>query len=191
LTLPPSGRKRPSKKGDAYFGLCPTCHKNDGCTNVGRSHWFYCKEHKKKWCAGANLFSDWRDQSEDEQRQQYDAIGLGEFEEVEPYFPATVKMSGCSFGCRGATMTRIYEALDMTEDQMARAGLDLDLFDCARRLITRNIDLDDRRAVEEASNPLHPDFPPHWLDAVLIAARDLQIINAAKHLNNPNDDLPF
>ena len=25
--------------GNQYFGVCPECHKNDGCINVGRSHW--------------------------------------------------------------------------------------------------------------------------------------------------------
>jgi hypothetical protein len=52
-----------------YFGLCPTCHKTDGYLNVGRSHWFVCDEHRTKWCAGANLFSSWREETEAEQRE--------------------------------------------------------------------------------------------------------------------------
>jgi hypothetical protein len=67
-----------------YFGGCPHCGRADGCTNVGRSHWFFCKTHKTKWCIGWNLFSSWRDQTEDEQRRAYDEIGLGEFTTVEP-----------------------------------------------------------------------------------------------------------
>jgi len=66
------------------FGGCPHCGQTDGCTNVGRSHWFFCKAHKTKWCIGANLFSSWRHETEDEQRRQYDEIGLGEFTEVKP-----------------------------------------------------------------------------------------------------------
>jgi hypothetical protein len=72
-------------EADSYFGLCPTCHKTDGYTNVGRSHWFFCEEHQKKWCAGANLFSGWREETEEDQRELYETIGLGRFEEVRPY----------------------------------------------------------------------------------------------------------
>jgi hypothetical protein len=70
---------------DDYFGLCPICHKDDGYLNIGRSHWFYCKEHKKRWCAGGNLFSSWRHQTEKEQRKLYDEVGMSEFATVEPY----------------------------------------------------------------------------------------------------------
>jgi hypothetical protein len=69
---------------ESYFGGCPECGKTDGYANVGRSHWFFCKPHKTKWCIGSNLFSGWRSQTEDEQRRAYDAIGLGAFTEVEP-----------------------------------------------------------------------------------------------------------
>jgi hypothetical protein len=72
-------------KIEGYFGLCPVCHKYDGRANAGRSHHFYCKEHKTSWCAGSNLFSDWRHQTEEEQRKIWDAIGLDGFADVEPY----------------------------------------------------------------------------------------------------------
>jgi hypothetical protein len=70
-----------------YFGLCPVCHETDGYANAGRSHRFYCREHKTSWCVGSNLFSSWRDQTEAEQRAIWDEIGLDDFEDVEPYFP--------------------------------------------------------------------------------------------------------
>jgi len=71
-----------------YFGLCPVCHKTDGSLNVGRSHWFYCKEHKKCWCAGSNVFSSWRDQTEQEQRQRYAEIGFDNYDEIDcAYIP--------------------------------------------------------------------------------------------------------
>ena len=73
--------------GNEYFGVCPQCHKNDGCINVGRSHWFYCKEHRVKWCVGANLFSSWRYQTEDEQRRIYNDLGFGEFQQIEECHP--------------------------------------------------------------------------------------------------------
>jgi hypothetical protein len=75
----------PEKRFDAYFGTCPVCHKSDGFLNVGRSHWHYCKEHKTTWCSGSNLFSSWRNETEDEQRKLYDEVGMAEFENVTPY----------------------------------------------------------------------------------------------------------
>lgn len=70
-----------------YFGLCPVCHETDGYANAGRSHRFYCKEHKTSWCVGSNLFSSWCYQTEAEQRAIWDEIGLNDFENVEPYVP--------------------------------------------------------------------------------------------------------
>ncbi len=67
-----------------YFGGCPECGDQDGYTNVGRSHWIFCKEHRTKWCVGSNLFSSWHEETEAEQRQAYEDIGLGGFREVEP-----------------------------------------------------------------------------------------------------------
>lgn len=72
---------------DHYDGGCPVCGGVDGMANVGRTHWYYCLEHKKKWSPGANLYSGWRNQSEEEQRRIYDEIGLSGFEEVVPLFP--------------------------------------------------------------------------------------------------------
>jgi hypothetical protein len=70
---------------DDYFGLCPICHKTDGYANAGRFHRFFCKEHKTSWGAGSNLFSDWRDQTEEEQHRIWDEIGLDDFQDVEPW----------------------------------------------------------------------------------------------------------
>src|SRR5262249_53662843 len=81
---PPRFRPDPDP-GVAHFGGCPICHKYDGHANVGRSHVFYCKEHKKAWNVGSNLFSGWADQTEEEQRRIWDKIGLDQFEEVAPY----------------------------------------------------------------------------------------------------------
>lgn len=35
---------------------------------------------------GANLFSSWRDQTEEEHRRIWNEIGLDDFEDVKPYF---------------------------------------------------------------------------------------------------------
>jgi hypothetical protein len=149
----------------APFDSCPTCHKTDGYANVSRSHWFYCKEHQKKWCAGSNLLSSWRDETEAEQREKYDAIGLGQFDEVVPHFNV-VDFCGWS----GNVMARISEILGMTNDEIIRNGLDLDLFDCARLLVDKGVNLSDRKAVEEALF-MSSQSPPRWVDAVIEAAR--------------------
>ena len=49
----------------AYFGVCPVCGNEDGYLNIGRTHFFHCREHKIAWDIGANLFSSWRDESEE------------------------------------------------------------------------------------------------------------------------------
>ncbi len=67
-----------------YFGGCPECGGQDGYTNVGRSHWVFCKAHRTMWCIGWNLFSSWQYETEAEQRLAYDTIGLGRFTEVKP-----------------------------------------------------------------------------------------------------------
>jgi hypothetical protein len=64
-----------------YFGGCPTCGRADGYRNAGKSHRFFRDVHKTSWCVGSNLFSTWRDQTEDEQRA---AWHIGDYEEVEP-----------------------------------------------------------------------------------------------------------
>ena len=72
---------------NGYFRLCPVCHKVDGYANAGRTHRFYCREHRTSWIAGSNLFSDWRHETEEQQRRIYNEIGLPDFADVEPYFP--------------------------------------------------------------------------------------------------------
>jgi len=68
-----------------YFGVCPKCHKNDGYINVGKSQWFYCKEHRACWCIGVNLFSSWKYETLEGQEEVYDALGMENYTEVVPY----------------------------------------------------------------------------------------------------------
>jgi hypothetical protein len=70
-----------------YFGTCPHCHDYDGWINIGRGHWFFCDEHKVRWCVGSNLFSQWRFQTEQEQRAIYDKYDLGSYTEVREHQP--------------------------------------------------------------------------------------------------------
>ncbi len=53
-----------------HFGGCPQCFQETGrlysdkYIDVGREHWFVCRQHRNKWCAGANLFGSWREHTE-------------------------------------------------------------------------------------------------------------------------------
>jgi hypothetical protein len=49
----------------APLGCCPICGFSGLYCNVSRTHWFYCPEHKLSWCAGSNLFSGWRYETEE------------------------------------------------------------------------------------------------------------------------------
>jgi hypothetical protein len=66
---------------DDYFGVCPICQRQNGCRSIGRDHWFVCDTHKMKWWVGSNLFSSWRDQTEEELRANMDK--LARYREVE------------------------------------------------------------------------------------------------------------
>jgi hypothetical protein len=46
------------------FGGCPLCGCADNIWNIGREHWSVCHRHKTKWHIGSNLFSSWKDESE-------------------------------------------------------------------------------------------------------------------------------
>jgi hypothetical protein len=74
-----------------HFGVCPICHKTDGFANAGKSHRFYCRKHRVSWGVGSNLFSSWRNQTEEEQRRIWNEIGLNDFEDVEPHHPVTLR----------------------------------------------------------------------------------------------------
>jgi hypothetical protein len=54
----------------------------DGHINVGREHWFFCKQHRVKWLFGAKLFSTWKTETEAEQRRSYDELGFDKFETI-------------------------------------------------------------------------------------------------------------
>lgn len=47
------------------LGHCSICGGSDGSFNIGRSNYFYCTEHKKYWCIGENIISDWREETKD------------------------------------------------------------------------------------------------------------------------------
>ena len=72
----------PMKKEIPYFGGCPKCFGTDGCLNIGRDHWFICREHRVKWHVRSIWFSDWREKTEqDWLENKYLLVG---YREVEP-----------------------------------------------------------------------------------------------------------
>jgi hypothetical protein len=69
-------------------------------------------------------------------------------------------------------MRQTYEILGITYDQMVRSGIDLDVSDGARWLTDQNIDIDDRRAVEDALPPASDHYEyDRFIDAVVDLAR--------------------
>lgn len=67
---------------DGHFGLCPRCQRHDGYVNIGCEHWFHCDKCRTKWCVGANLFSSWQDETQD--NWDASAAHLAGYEIVEP-----------------------------------------------------------------------------------------------------------
>jgi hypothetical protein len=61
---------------------CPECGLWDGALYIGKGEWTYCLEHRTVWIDGSNLTSGWQRQTEDEQRAEYERIGLGDFRHV-------------------------------------------------------------------------------------------------------------
>jgi hypothetical protein len=70
LSLPP-GRYILADYYDSMPNGCPHCGSDDGPTQIGRSLWGYCTQHKVRWLAGW----DSAPQSEDEKQRRYGSIG--------------------------------------------------------------------------------------------------------------------
>jgi hypothetical protein len=75
---------KPGSRED-YFGVCPICRMQNGYLNDGRVHWFVCNTHMTKWCVGSNLFSSWRDETEEQHFAQVDK--LTRYREVKEFHP--------------------------------------------------------------------------------------------------------
>jgi len=63
-------------------GGCPECARSDGYINLGREHWFICREHRTRWFGGTNLFDTWKNQTV--AQSQSAEILLRGFREVLP-----------------------------------------------------------------------------------------------------------
>ncbi len=68
---------------DDFGGLCPRCHRNDGILNVRKTHWTVCHTHKACWSIGTNLFSSWRNETEEDWDMNYKLLST--YDVVEPF----------------------------------------------------------------------------------------------------------
>ena len=68
--------------GEDHFGGCPICGCCDTCLNIGRSHWYVCHQHKVRWNVGENLFSSWRNETEDDWQRNW--MQIGEYKNIDP-----------------------------------------------------------------------------------------------------------
>jgi hypothetical protein len=66
---------RDSREVLDYFG-CPECGQPSDYTNARSTHIGYCLPCQVSWIIGANLFSSWQYETEDEQRAQYEQLGI-------------------------------------------------------------------------------------------------------------------
>ncbi len=64
------------------WGACPYCGSNDGYLNVGRTHWFICREHKIRWWVGCNIWPTWKHETEEDWTRN--AALLADYAQVEP-----------------------------------------------------------------------------------------------------------
>ena len=65
-----------------YFGICPDCSEPGVFRNIGREHYSCCDAHRVFWYVGSNLFSSWRDQTEEQWAANRDLLsGYREVEE--------------------------------------------------------------------------------------------------------------
>ena len=87
------------QRNDRYWGCCPECGLGASYfLNVGRDHWMVCKEDKTCWWVGANLFSAWREESEE--TWQRNAERLETYRQVEPLQEVSPRTTR-SFGTTG------------------------------------------------------------------------------------------
>jgi len=64
------------------FGVCPKCFFVGECLHVGKSAWYCCPCCGVKWFVGENVFSDWRDMTDEEFKENSELLET--YEIVEP-----------------------------------------------------------------------------------------------------------
>ena len=57
--------------GEGHFGVCPECGNTGEYRNIYKQHFFFCDEHQITWTPGANLFSSWHHETEEDWRKAW------------------------------------------------------------------------------------------------------------------------
>lgn len=86
-----------------HFGVCPRCFHTDGCLHVGRDEWFVCHNCKVKWLIGSNLFSAWREMTDEEFEKNAEL--LNSYAEIEAISCIEGPMPKSSTGIRQVVTT--------------------------------------------------------------------------------------
>jgi hypothetical protein len=81
--------------GSGCWGDCPECYKKTGvgrkdaheCRNLGREHWFFCKEHRVAWNVGSNLMSSWRMETMDDWKENARYFDDNGFRMIDEWHP--------------------------------------------------------------------------------------------------------
>jgi hypothetical protein len=75
---------------DPFHG-CPKCPESkgpDAVYNAGRLHRGACHTHRTTWILGSNLFSSWRDETEQQQRERWREIeGYDDLDRLADRYP--------------------------------------------------------------------------------------------------------
>ena len=52
-----------------YEGCCPLCHSGGELVHVNREQFIVCRDHRLAWHIGSNLYSGWRELTEEQQAE--------------------------------------------------------------------------------------------------------------------------
>lgn len=70
---------------DEYFGGCPECGQAEEHFNRGPNHYGACNTHQTCWWFGSNLFSSWRDETQE--IWDANAARFAGYASVDPIYP--------------------------------------------------------------------------------------------------------
>jgi len=77
------------------LGACPDCGGVTGYLNADRLHRAYCEPCRTTWVVGSNLFSGWREETEDGQRERWERVfGDTAYRDVSPLRPREKRITG-------------------------------------------------------------------------------------------------
>ena len=66
-----------------FFGVCPTCRRQNGWIAGAEGDWFFCDTHRVRWTLMGDVLGGWRDMTAEERFANADQ--LSGYREVEPF----------------------------------------------------------------------------------------------------------